>query len=222
MQLTNLFDYDKIPTIESAINPNRLRRYMPAAHQEIYKAFQFYMWNCALSEAFYLSLHFAEILCRNAVQKALVFKIGEDWFQHGLFLKLLDPRFRSELAGVITDERAAHGDKMTQHHIASGLTFGFWEHLTTKRFDRLIWSRGTSHNFPGAHFSIKRQDLHDRIESVRRWRNRIAHHQAIFDKDPMRKHQETLDLINWVCGTTGAWVSSLSRVPVVLAQRPKT
>lgn len=221
MQLINLLDYDKIPIIESAINSNRLRRYMPAAGHEIHTAFQFYVWNCWLSEAFYISLHFAEILCRNAVQKSLAFKVGEEWFQHKTFINLLDGRFRSELAIAIADEQAAHGVRMTQHHVASALTFGFWEHLTTKRFDRLIWSRGISHNFLGAHFSTSRQALHDRIESVRRWRNRIAHHQAIFDKDPMKKHQEAIELIHWVCGVTGAWVSASSRVPAVLALRPK-
>jgi len=194
---------------------------MPVAENGIDKALQFYAWNCGLSEAFYISLHFAEILCRNAIQKALAFKAGEEWFRHKTFVNLLDARFQSELAIAISNEQAVHGVLMTQHHVASALTFGFWEHLTTKRFERLIWSRGISHNFPGAHFSIKRQDLRDRIESVRRWRNRIAHHQAIFDKDPMRKHQETIELIHWVCGVTGAWVSASSRVPAALALRPK-
>jgi hypothetical protein len=63
--------------------------------------------------------------------------------------------------------------------------------------------------------------LHGLIESVRRWRNRIAHHQAIFDKGPVRKHNDALELIRWVCGDTGGWVAGSSEVPKAIAMRPR-
>jgi hypothetical protein len=221
MQLANPPAAEKVPVIESAINGDRLKRYMPAAGMDKCAAFGFYMWNCALSEAFYAPLHFAEIVCRNAIQKSIAFKRGDRWFEDRTFRSLLDPKFLSELDRAIADETTQHGTAVTQHHVASALAFGFWEHVTTKRFERLIWTRGISHNFPNAHYSVNRQKLHDQIESVRRWRNRIAHHRAIFDKDPMRKHQDTIELVRWVCGDTAAWVSSASKVPAAIALRPK-
>lgn len=220
MQLTNSPTAKQFQAIEKAIQSERLARYLPAAGKNKTLAFRYYLWNCALSESFYLPIHFSEVLCRNAIHRQLVFRLGEKWYEHTTFRNLLDPKFRSELDGAIADERAQHSSQMTNHHVVSALHFGFWEHLTTKRFERLIWHRGIGHNFPGAHFSKNRQDLHDLIESVRRWRNRIAHHNAIFDKSPSRKLQDTMDLIKWVCADTSAWLATVCTAQAVLNARP--
>ena len=110
---------------------------------------------------------------------------------------------------------------MTAHHVVSALTFGFWEHLVTKRFERYLWSRGLRATFQGAPKEKTFEDLHALIESVRRWRNRIAHHRAIFDKGPMRKYQDTLELISWACPTTTAYVAASSKLPAALGLRPR-
>ncbi|HWA92927.1 MAG TPA: hypothetical protein VG889_23040 [Rhizomicrobium sp.] len=183
--------------------------------------FRFYMWNCGLCEAFYLPLQIAEIAVRNAIHKALLFRLGERWFENPTFLTLLAPTFRKELESCIVDEADQHGNAMTAHHICSSLNFGFWEHLTTKRFERMLWNRGIRHNFPNAPATSKaREELRTLIESVRRWRNRIAHHKAIFDKLPSKKHQDTLYLIRWVCNDTADWISRESVVQAVINARP--
>jgi hypothetical protein len=133
----------------------------------------------------------------------------------------LEDRFRAELAEAVGKERDQHGASLTPHHVVSALTFGFWEHLATKRFERYLWAKGIQYAFPNAPKGKTFEDLHALIESVRRWRNRIAHHRAIFDKGPSRKHQDALELIKWVCGDTATWVASVSKVPTALALRPK-
>jgi hypothetical protein len=183
-------------------------------------AFRFYLWNCTLCESFYLPLHFSEVVCRNAFHKGLVRRFGDQWYSAKTLHTLLSPRFASELTDVCKEETTQHGPNMTAHHVVSGLTFGFWEHLATKRFDRYLWAHGIQAMFPYAPKGKGREDLRKLIESVRRWRNRIAHHQAIFDKGPSRKHQETLELIKWACNHTGDWVASSSRVMACIQLRP--
>ncbi|WP_237154540.1 Abi family protein [Oryzibacter oryziterrae] len=211
---------DQVVRLETVMQPQRISRYLPAAEFDRSAAFEMYLWNCELSEAFYIPLHFAEIIIRNAIHNALLNRLGESWFEHQTFLKVIDPRFRSELEIAIDDEREQHGSATNSHHIASALTFGFWEHLTTKRFDRMIWSKGIRYNFPNAHHLRRREDLQRHIESIRRWRNRIAHHRAIFDKEPVKKHQEIVEVINWVCTESASWVNSASRVMQTIASRP--
>lgn len=220
MQLPNPPPEDLFPSIESALQGERVARYMPAAQKDKAVAFKFYLWNCTLCEAFVLPLHFSEILCRNALHAAIIARGDEKWFQNPTFIGILDDRFKVELRNAVDGETYQHGNSLSAHHIVSALTFGFWEHLTTKRFERYLWARGIRHAFPGAPKGSTYEDLQTLIESVRRWRNRIAHHRAIFDKRPMRKHQDTLKLIEWVCGDTAAWVSSASRVPAALSLRP--
>ena len=135
--------------------------------------------------------------------------------------KVMDERFGDQLLAAMREERKQHNEKMTHHHIVSALTFGCWEHFLTKRFDRMLWSAdGLKESFPNIPNRIGRQELHDTVEFVRKWRNRIAHHQAIFDKGPMAKHQDALNIIRWVCLATGNWVASVSTVPSVIALRP--
>ena len=163
----------------------------------------------------------AEIVCRNAIHRALLNRGDPYWFDNQTFCGLLEDRFRSELSDAISKERKQHGQQMNSNHVVSALTFGFWEHLTTKRFERFIWAKGIHACFPNAPDKSTYEDLHGLIESVRRWRNRIAHHRAIFDKGPMRKHQDAVDLINWVCGNTGDWVAAESKVPIAIGLRPQ-
>ncbi|BCG98970.1 hypothetical protein EFV37_04540 [Mesorhizobium loti] len=221
MQLTNAPDEKQFPLIETALHSVRLQRYMPAAGKDKTVAFQYYLWNCAISESFYLSLHFSEIVCRNALHQALLARGDEKWFENSTFRNILEDRFRRELDDTVAQEWQDHGEKLTSHHIVASLTFGFWEHLTTKRFERFLWSKGVHKAFPNAPKGATYEDLHSQIEIVRRWRNRIAHHRSIFDKGPMRKHQEAIDLIKWVCLDTANWVIAGSKVPAAIALRPK-
>ncbi len=213
-------DAASLTKILAAVQVHRIERYKPAAGGDHEAAFGFYLWNNALSEAFHPSLHYAEVICRNAIHKALLFRAKEQWYDNDVFLGILDSRFQRELRDAVDEERAQHGGAFTCHHVVSALTFGFWEHLTTKRFERYLWPRGIRFSFPGTPNGKTREDLHGLIESVRRWRNRIAHHRAIFDKGPTKHHADALDLIRWCCPTTGQWVTSVSRVAAVINERP--
>jgi hypothetical protein len=221
MQIINGPEETKFAAVEAAIHPQRLNRYLPAANLDRKTAFSYYMWNSLLCENFHLSLHFAEIVCRNALHNGLTRRCGDEWYKERLLTtQLLDDRYRTDLKMAVESERKQHGSSMTPNHIVSALTFGFWEHLTTKRFERFLWAKGIANIFPNAPNTMTLDDLHTKIESVRRWRNRIAHHRAIFDKSPMRKHQDTLDLIHLACADTSKWVATVSRVPQALSLRP--
>lgn len=221
MQLINVPSAEKVAVLERSLQKERLQRYMPAAGKDVIQSFRLYMWNCAISESFYISLHFAEIVCRNAIHKRLLDRFGADWYRNPIFQKVLDTRHLNDLMAAVSDESSQHNGGCTAHHVVSALSFGFWQHLLTKRFERLLWSNGLGSAFPGLPSNVTRDDLYRRVESIRRWRNRIAHHRAIFDKGPTRKHSEAIELIRWSCQQTGEWVSSISNVPEVISSRPK-
>jgi hypothetical protein len=206
--------------LKSGLSDRRLARYAPAAADGAVSSADIYLWNCALCEAFYLPLHMAEITTRNAIHSALLFKSAQ-WFENPTLLGLLDGHYRAELDRALDNERAQHGGRSDAHHLVSALTLGFWEHLTTKRLERFMFPKGIQKNFPHAPWGMKRQDLHTRIESVRRWRNRIAHHNAIFDKGPSAKLQDALDLISWTSPALSHWVAANSRVSQTINKRPR-
>jgi hypothetical protein len=55
MQLTNPPQAEEFHKIVKALHSQRLVRYFSAANKDDQKAFSFYLWNCALCEAFHLA-----------------------------------------------------------------------------------------------------------------------------------------------------------------------
>ncbi len=202
------------------LNVARVNRFAAAAQEDGVTPASLYLWNCEMSAAFYLPLHFAEITCRNTIHSALCFR-DKAWPDNKTFRGLLSHTHLKSLDLAIRDERAQHGDGMTNDHIVSALSFGFWEHLTTKRFKRLLWSKGFQRSFQSAPWEIKLHDLQRQIESVRRWRNRIAHHNAIFDKKPSSKLQDAITLIEWSSPDLSKWVAAQCQVQSIINARPK-
>lgn len=219
MQLTNAPDPSKFPAIEAAIEGRRIDRYMAAAKGDRNLAWRYYVWNGDLCEAFYLPLHVVEIVVRNAIHKALVQRRGPDWWSDSTFRRVLSSYHLSELDRVIKQEKLQHRAQMTDHHLVSALTFGFWEALTTVRFERMLWPTGIQAHFPNSG-NATRQELHDQIEAQRRWRNRMAHHRAIFDKRPSKRYSDAVALIRWVSSETADWILAEGRVSQVLSARP--
>ncbi|MDB5510038.1 MAG: hypothetical protein JWL93_2507, partial [Hyphomicrobiales bacterium] len=130
------------PLVVQALQRERLLRYLPASSEDEHLAFSIYLWNAALCEAFYCAIHFAEIICRNALHDRLLKQLGRRWFDNATFLGIFDDRYRRDLRKVTDEERSRRGAAFTAHHVVARLTLGFWQHLLTKRFNRLLWSRG--------------------------------------------------------------------------------
>jgi abortive infection bacteriophage resistance protein len=207
--------------IETAIQRERLARYRLVKGGSIEHALNMYLWNCTLCQAFHTPLHFAEVLHRNAINQQLTAKLGPLWFENTTFKRLLGQRTEQELIRTIERERQQHGTNLTVHNIVSALPLGFWEQMTTRAFRRILWPHGVQNVFRHTDRSTTTDDITTAIRRVRLWRNRIAHHEAIFDKNPLDMHQQTLKLIHWVCPVTAAWVESISSVPDAFRLRPE-
>jgi hypothetical protein len=206
MQLINLPNIEDLNVISTAVEPERLWRYDVNKTKNLEESMSFYLWNAELCREFYHPLHFAEILCRNRINFALKLQFTAKWYENESFRRLISERYKDELDQVLEEEREQHGAKMNSNHIVSALSFGFWGHMATKRFNRTLWKFGIHKTFAGATSKHTREDLFKLIETVRRWRNRIAHHRAIFDKDPKQKFDDTSKLISWCCLDTAAWI----------------
>lgn len=210
-----------LPHLEASLSSGRIDRYMLAANNDRLLALKLYVWNSNICEAFYVPLKFAEVATRNAILPTLTAKYGGNWYLQSAFTGQLTAEPAAQLQRAIRDEAKQHGQAMTGAHVASGLNFGFWDHLTIKRYDHLLWKNGIHASFPNAPQNTTRHDIHSRIERIRLWRNRIAHYKSVFDKNPVQKHNEILELIGWVCQPTRDFVKYLSRVTNVISARPR-
>lgn len=220
MQLPTEPSDAQLTAVLRAVHDDRIDRFLPAAAGSREGAFRLYLWNCSLCEAFYLPLHFAEIAVRNAINGHLIDRLGPNWFENRALVGSMEPKRQAEFEELLESERQRHGDDLTCHHLVSEMSFGFWQHLLTKRFNRIVWAPGIKAAFPNLPNALELVDVQNRVETIRKWRNRIAHHKPIFDRGPSAKHQETLQLIRWVCHDVADWVTAASNVTAAIQLRP--
>jgi hypothetical protein len=209
-----------IIAIDSALSNGRINRYLTVARGDRVLALRYYLWNSELCEAFYIPLQLAEIAARNCILKAVVARYGTNWYADEAFRKQLAPECLADLNQSIRDERKQHGSGMTHEHVASSVSFSFWDHLCTQRFRPLLWAKGILPYFPHFPDNTDLYKLQAQVMSIRQWRNRIAHYKAIFDKQPTQKHNDILELLSWVSPDLREFVRGLSRVSRVIGQRP--
>lgn len=205
--------------VTHVLTPHRLGRYLAAANGDQHLALRLYIWNARLCEAFYLPCQMAEVACRNAIARALTEHYGMHWHNDEHFRSVLPKRLRCELENAVLLSQQHRGGSADR--VAGALTFGFWVHLLTKGFDFILWKSGMSGCFPNAPSGIARGDIHRRVDRVRMFRNRIAHHDAVFDRQPTSEHGNIVQTVGFVCPETQWLLVRLSRVPRTINARPR-
>jgi hypothetical protein len=101
--------------------------------------------------------------------------------------------------------------------IVSELKYAFWVGLFGPGYDDNIWRKTLSAGFAVGR-RRGREPIHQRFNAIRRFRNRIAHHEPIFHRDLPELHGEMLEAIGWMCTDTSAWTAHVSRLLIVHEQ----
>ena len=208
-----------LATIEATISAARLGRYLSISGDR-QLALRTYTWNARLCEQFTLPVQLAEICVRNALNRALVLKFGSSWFVSSSFLSPLPDRLKNEISKAVKNERTQHGSSFSGDHMVSALSFGFWVHLTTKSAIRLIWGGRLPALFPCLQAGTTDQQIFEKVDQLRKFRNRLAHHNAIFDKRPAAEYRNIQDIIGWACPDTLWFMRQLVNPASVINQRP--
>jgi len=182
-------------------------------------ALTLYVWNSAISSAFFSSLQICEVAVRNAVACALEMKYGPAWPWDANFIKTLKQPMKEEL------KKAKDGipTGMTGKVIAE-LKFHFWCQMFTSGQDQHIWKSYLHVVFPNlpAPLSVlgARALLHQYLNIVRKFRNRIAHHEPIFAYN-LSEHQMRIHaLIHFRCNETLNWLTQWENISQLITSKP--
>ena len=212
-----------IDALETSLSPERLATYVAEAGGNREKAVRLYTWNTAVSAAFYGPLQGLEIALRNAVHRELSNRYGADWYDNPK--AGLDGGTLSRVAAARADlKRDSYPDDPP--HVVAALSFGFWVALLgpggrlpsggKANYEMTLWRAGLFRAFP--HAKVSRKAAHRPLDYLRTFRNRIAHHEPIFDRHLARDYTSLMDVTGWISKDTQAWINHHSRVPVLLAQ----
>jgi hypothetical protein len=232
--------------VEQAISTARLATYRQVTSDDA-AAWALYRWNLELSAAWLPLMADIEVALRNAIHDRLTDLFGRtDWWASDKLL--LDDQTAETLADVVRQ----HQKKIVQGNAGAGkvvadLMFGTWVMLLGKggrsalgrSIDyetnlwrpalRLAFSTGTTTR-SGRARRPTRDDVERRALNVQRLRNRVAHHEPIFNgiRSPgtstivpmLTLWDQALELLSWVCPELADLHRAERRVPEVFARRP--
>lgn len=226
--------------IDTWLGAARFQKYVTTCHGDRAAALALYQWNADLGQALMKDIGFFEVALRNSYDAA----ISARW--RGADHWLLDPespavlpiwRVKKERSGLRrgTDVnypnrravdaaiRKAGGPHATPGKVIAELSFGFWRQLTSSSMEKVLWVPYVHHAYPAG---TSRSDIDHVIADINTVRNRIAHHEPIFDRhrapsqDPAFLHRELVRVLQMIAPEVAALLSRTTSVPTVLTQRP--
>ena len=102
--------------------------------------------------------------------------------------------------------------------IVAELSFGFWRFLIARQYRTSLWP-DLARAFPSAP-SRALTLVEDPLKRLHKLRNRIAHHERIWDQNLVARRNDLHNLLTYLDPAAAAWVAASSRIDDVLRQRP--
>jgi hypothetical protein len=200
----------------------RFRSYLNASESHHDRAVFLYNWNAEISAAFLEVIYHLEVLMRNAIDRQ--FPATDP----AASLSILVPNVWLCDTTVLTDEsrervneaigRLQRGNKRpTRGRVIASLSFGFWQALFSAVYEDL-WRASLSRAFPNG--NGKRREIANLVGPILHFRNRIAHHEAIFSSDLGGQHARILKLAGTIDAEAPTYIASLSRVEKLMLEMP--
>jgi hypothetical protein len=199
--------------LELSLSRERLEKYLDETGQDLDAAISLYEGNTKLSEAFYTPLQALEICLRNKIHFQLCNSYGELWYENR------NPPLNEDSLRIIFEarEELKKGGRSTPGRMVAELKFAFWVGLLGPHYDATLWRGCIFKSFPQSGGRARKM-IHGRFNAIRRFRNRIAHHEPIFHLQPIQRHQEIIEAISWMCRSTSQWGLHHSRLPLIAAE----
>jgi hypothetical protein len=216
---------ERIEAVRQSLSPGRMSTYESATVHRIEEesaALDLYAWNAQISAALLAPLHICEVVVRNAVSDVLQIVYGERWpWSHGFEQSLPSPTTgynpRKDLVSIRLGVP-------TTGKLIPELNFFFWQKMFTNRYDQRLWNTHLMHVLPNlnpAHsIGLLRHRIYEQLDALRRLRNRIAHHEPIFNRDLLADLQRIVILVEFRCKVTAGWMMANQQASTILKKRP--
>lgn len=198
-------------SLHRALSEERLVAYRAPDDKDFEDCVARYLWNLALSSALQAPLHALEVTFRNAIytgskslvdESKLTFKDVRCWLDATPSLL-----FQREQESVEDAKYILHaaGKPLTPGRLISKLSFGFWVALSHAPYEQgrtggpALWPTLLIKSFPYLPVAKRvRSVVYHRMNKIRDIRNRVFHHEPVWDRDLITVHNEIIESIAWM------------------------
>lgn len=195
----------------------RMAPYLRAAGNDRQVALDLYTWSCRTASAAFEVVGHLEVLLRNTLDRSLARHHREDIVGIPWFL-LPSPGGDTVLEQVEAVRRRLRPlGQENRHQIVAGLNFGFWSGLLGSRYEDL-WRDALHKSFP--YGTGRRKQVSAAVERVRKFRNRLAHHDSMVNVDVLFEIRQIIELAGYIDPVAAQWLQDCSRAMEVYRERP--
>lgn len=204
--------------MEKQIGDDRFAPYLTAAGNRS-DALRLYSWNAAIAGALLGPISMLEVGLRNAIARRL-HNFGSTWYDDPSFLAL-DTTSRTRDSISVAKSRIGRtmpSRPITEGRIVAELYLSFWVYLLRPSVSRTLWLILR----PGFTQHTRRKTLVRYLEPIVPFRNRIAHHEPIFNRRPKEIYDGLLMVAGMLSDNLPDWIEHHARIRSVLADGPVT
>ena len=207
-----------IDSLQLSFSTERFEAYRETGNSNI-ETLTRYVWNIEFCNSFYPLLQNLEIGFRNGLHNALAKHFNDNlWLinQRRIF-----GRYDQETISKAQQELIKNNKPIVAGRLIAELNFGFWTGLLSNRYERIFWHNIQIYNDTFQNLPVRlrnRQILADRFNDIRRFRNRIFHHERILHRNLLQTHDLILDTIGLLNQDLLSATKIIDRFPTIFSQ----
>lgn len=219
--------------LERVFSPERLASYADPAKLDPVETVARYLWELALVAAMHPVLHSLEVAFRNELARAAGKLVAGRAFSTAGIPSWLDAvpsmlmdREREKVLAA-KERMGADPRRWTEARLIAKLDFGFWvalcrdSYTDTRASGPRLWPRALDIAFQRRPRTVTtRAEVYHRYDRIRKFRNRVAHHQPVWNQDYLGQHEYILESLSWISPKLSDAARQLSAAPAVFRAGP--
>ena len=209
-------------SMKNSLSQARFARYLASATGDEASAMALYEWNTLMAQSLYVYLQCWEITFRNKLDAFQRWKYGPAWpYDEKRAVRSLTRDEKRRLGE--TKQRQSQQRKQTTvstDAIVADLSAGFWVALLSSAYRvPYSWQYNLGRVFPND-TALDRETAHTLSSKILKLRNRIAHHEPIYDFPLSQTYTELQRLLFAMCMDTDQFARSNCTFLTVAQNRP--
>ena len=209
--------------VDRIISQERLQPYLNHHSGNYEKAIAHYKANVLISESFYPLISILEVGLRNSIDKQFIRRFTDNkWYENIEFVRIVS-KYQIDRISDARSNIQSSKKEITTGRIVSELTFGFWTSLFDTKFELTLW-KNLRFAFPNCpKQNRKRKIISAKLNSIRKFRNRIFHHESIsWNLEVLESYkQDIIEGINWLDKDLLIWIDELNHVDQIIEKYRK-
>lgn len=215
------FTQNEIDALPDVFSAPRFATYLAEKNADRVEALRLYKWNLDVSCAFFAPLQVCEVCIRNAISEAIELTYGSNWpYDRSFEISLPDP---SKAYSPRKDIKKLRREPTTGKVIAE-TKFVFWQKMFTARHDGAIWNKHLRtvlpNSDPNKTVQQIRSQAYSSLEDIRKFRNRIAHHEPIFRRNIEEEYKIIREVVSWRSSVAADWLDKIENVTGLMGSKP--